>query len=419
MATKATPTIAEQDISDSYIYLLGRLLVTRQQQLDFQEGFKWNELVHRKPGEVDWPNPNLDVAYSEAWVAVDEDSCLLVTVPKITGRYYTVHFLNGWGETVANIDERLFPDKPYGEFAVCLKGSNVPIPEGTTRIDVPAKYLRVLLRVALGDAWDGAIALQHQFKFRAAGSPTLPQIPKTLMFEMGRLPGVEAYDSAKLALDTETDINPGMEKLQANTRAIAEAVKDPAERARVDKVIREKALADFAKALPIIGHGTVRNGWARPAICGAFKDDWLTRTLVNFGGIWANVFEEVIYYKGMIDNNGEPVHSDNVYTMTFPANDLPPKYAKYFWSVIAVDSVNRRVLPNEKKRYLLNEQTKPEYGKDGSLTLYFADQKPADAPDGNWLPTPKGQKYNLTFRFYGPRAGVADGTYYPPALVKQ
>jgi hypothetical protein len=264
---------------------------------------------------------------------------------------------------------------------VCLKGSRVTIPEGTTRIDVPAKYLRVLLRVALGDDWDGAIALQHQFKLRATGSPKLPDIPKTLRFEMSQLPGVEAYDSAELALDSEADINPGMDTLQANTRAIAAAVKDPAERARVDSVIHEKALTDFSKALPLIGHGTPRNGWARPAICGAFKDDWLTRTLVNFGGIWANVFEEVIYYKGMIDEKGEPAHSDNVYSMTFPANDLPPKYAKYFWSVIAVDSVNRRVLPNPKKRYLLNQQTKPEYGTDGSLTLYFADQQLAPDPE--------------------------------------
>jgi hypothetical protein len=31
-------------------------------------------------------NPNLDVAYSEAWV-VDENSYLLVPVPKVTGRY--------------------------------------------------------------------------------------------------------------------------------------------------------------------------------------------------------------------------------------------------------------------------------------------------------------------------------------------
>lgn len=77
----------DDEISQAYIYLLGRLLVTRQQQLDFQEGFKWNELVHRKPGAVDWPNPNLDVAYSEAWVAVDEASCTIVTVPEIKDRY--------------------------------------------------------------------------------------------------------------------------------------------------------------------------------------------------------------------------------------------------------------------------------------------------------------------------------------------
>ena len=73
-------SLTDEQVSQSYIYLLGRLLITRQQQLDFQEGFEWNELVHRKPGAVDWPNPNLDVAYSEAWVAVDETSCTIVTV---------------------------------------------------------------------------------------------------------------------------------------------------------------------------------------------------------------------------------------------------------------------------------------------------------------------------------------------------
>ena len=127
-SAQTQPTrIADQDISDAYIYLLRRLLVTRQQQLDFQEGFKWNELTHRKPGAVDWPNPNLDVAYSEAWVAVDESSCTIVSVPKVEGRYYTIHFLNGWGETIANINERLFPKRPFGEFAMCLRGANVDV----------------------------------------------------------------------------------------------------------------------------------------------------------------------------------------------------------------------------------------------------------------------------------------------------
>lgn len=419
MITTTAPTISEKEISDAYIYLLGRLLVTRQQQLDFKEGFKWNEIVHRKPGGVDWPNPNLDVAYSEAWVAVDEKSCTLVNVPKVTGRYSTVQFLNGWGETLANINERVFPGEPYGEFAVCLKGSNVELPAGARRIDLPVKCSRVLARVELGSNWDEAVALQHRFEFKATGSPEPPEIPKTLMFDTGALPGVEAFESASLALDSEADLNPGMETVRANTRAIAEAVKDPAERARVDRVIRERAFTDFAKAGAIIGHGTLRGGWVRPSTAGVYGDDYLTRSLVNLGGIWANIFEEVIYYKCALDGNGEPLYSDNVYTLTFPADDLPAKYAKYFWSVIAVDNNYMRVLPNPLNRFLLNKESKLEYGEDGSLTLYFAAEKPAGAPDGNWLPTPKGQLYRLTFRFYGPRGGVWDGTYYPPSLERQ
>jgi hypothetical protein len=58
--------------------------------------------------------------------------------------------------------------------------------------------------------------------------------------------------------------------------------------------------------------------------------------------------------------------------------------------VIAVDGVRFRVLPNPIDRFLINNQSKLQYGADGSLTLFFADQKPADAPNDNWLPTPKG-----------------------------
>ena len=414
----ASARIDDQAVSDAYIYLLGRLTVTRQQQLDFQEGFRWNELLHRKPGGVDWPNPNLDVAYSEAWVAVDENSYLLVTVPKVSGRYYTVQFLNGWGETLANINERLFPDRPSGEFAVCLAGSKVEIPTGAQRVDLPVRYARVLMRVELGADWDEAVRIQHQFRFKGVGTPALPAIPGTPIFDLEKLPGVEAFDAAMVALESEPDINPGMEKVQAQVAAVVEAIKDPAERERIDKVIRERALPDFGKAGTMIGHGTLRNNWVRPKVCGAYEDDWLARSCVNFGGIWANILSEVVYFKGRMDSTGEPIRSASSYTLTFPKDDLPSKYADYFWSVIAVDSKHMRVLPNPLNRFLLNNQSRLEYGKDGSLTLYFSADKPEGAPEGNWLPTPKGQDYTLTFRFYGPRGGVADGTYYPPALQR-
>jgi hypothetical protein len=237
------------------------------------------------------------------------------------------------------------------------------------------------------------------------------------MFDMAALPGVEAFDSAGPALQ-EKDSGSHMEQLQANVRAIAAAIKDPGERKRVDEIVRRKAHADFASASPYIGRGTIRNGWARAACCGHWGDDWLTRTTVNFGGIWANVFEEVIYYRGAIDSTGADLRADGSYTLTFPAGDLPSKYATYFWSVIAVDRLHRRVLPNPLNRFLLNRESNLTYGPDGSLKLYFAPEKPADAPEGNWLPT-KGKPWSLTFRFYGPRGGVADGTYFPPPLQPQ
>lgn len=415
---EATSPLGDQQISDAYIYLLGRLLITRQQQVDFDsEGFVWNQLLHRKPGQVDWPNPNLDVAYSEAWVALDENSFLLVTVPEITGRYYVVEFLDGWGETVANINERVYPDHPNGLFAVCLSGSQVEIPAGAQRVEVPAATTRVLLRVELGANWDEAIALQHAFKFEIHGDPQPPEIPRTVMFDMAALPGVEAFESAAVALQ-EKDSGIGMDALQADVRAIARAIVDPAESARIDTVVRQKAQADFAAAAPLIGRGSIRNGWARPACCGHWGDDWMTRTTVNYGGIWANVFEEVLYYRGAIDSTGAAVEADGSYTLTFPADDLPSKYAKYFWSVIAVDRLHRRVLPNPLNRFLLNKESKLSYSSDGSLKLYFAPEKPADAPDGNWLPT-GGKPWSLTFRFYGPRGGVADGSYFPPPLERQ
>ena len=418
-SASVSPATTEQEISDAYIYLLGRLLVLRQQQADFQEGMKWNTLVHRKPGDVQWPNPNLDVAYSEAWVAVDEKSCLMVSVPRITGRYYTVQFLNGWGETVANINERVFPKHPVGEFAVCLKGSQVDVPAAAQRVEVPVKYMRVLFRVALGATTDQAVALQRKVEFRATGQPALPTIPKTVMFDIEALPGVEAFDSAELALDSEADINPGMERLQATTRAVAKSVKDPAERQRVDRAIKTRALAEIQKASPTLGDGTVRNGWALSSTIGVYGTNWLLRTLVNLGGIWANSFEEVIYYKAFVGPDGAPLSGDNAYTLHFTKEQVPAQYATHFWSIIAVDSVHRRVLPNPRNRYLLNQETNPQYGKDGSLTLYLADTKPQGAPDGNWLPTPKGQHYSLTFRFYRPKGAVAERKYFPPPLAKQ
>jgi hypothetical protein len=97
---------------------------------------------------------------------------------------------------------------------------------------------------------------------------------------------------------------------------------------------------------------------------------------------------------------------------------LPRTKTRYFWSVIVVDSVDYKVIPNALNRYLLNKQSPLHFDDDGSLTLAFAPTLPAGIPESNWLPTPQGKKYNMTFRFYGPTKDVSDGKYFPPPVVR-
>ncbi|MDH4873571.1 DUF1254 domain-containing protein [Pseudomonas sp. BN515] len=416
-ANPQVPAFSDQEVGDAYIYLLGRLLVLRQQQLDFQQGMRWNQLVHRKPGAVDWPNPNLDVAYSEAWVAVDEGSCTLVSVPKISDRYYTVQFLNGWGETLANINERTFAQQPSGDFAVCLKGASVALPTGVQRVDLPVRTARVLSRVELGADPQQAERLQQQFSMRPIGSPQLPEVPQVPLFTPPQLPGVEAFEAAEVALK-EPDLNPGMEALQARVHALAKLAGDPAQRTRLDAVIRKQAFASLAKAAPTIGHGTILNGWVRPAVSGNYGSDYLTRTLVNLGGIWANNQQEVNYFRGGVDNNGEVLEGSRSYSLTFPREQLPSGFARYFWSITATNAKTFKVLPNAQGRFLLNNQSALRYNQDGSLTLYFGPQLPAGAAEANWLPTLAGQNFRLVFRYYGAKGAVAGGDYFPPTLVR-
>ena len=66
------PASDENTIADAYIYLLGRVLVIRQENMDRgSPGFAYNAIKYNPIGEADWVNPNLDTAYIEAWFAVD------------------------------------------------------------------------------------------------------------------------------------------------------------------------------------------------------------------------------------------------------------------------------------------------------------------------------------------------------------
>jgi hypothetical protein len=403
--------VTDRDIVEAYQYMLGRWLVLRQENLDFKDGMKWNQIVHREPGGVDWANPNLDVVYSEAWVAVDEKSCTLIELPEIKGRYYTVQALNGWGEVTANINERNYPKHPFGKFAFCLKGAKgITLPKGTQRVDLPSRKSRILMRIELGANPTDAGTLQKKVVMKATGAPMIEPAVVKPDFPNSKLPGVEGFDKTEEILASEADLNVGMIDVRDKTHAVAKAAADPAQRTRIDEVIRKYAIPAFQGEIQKMGKAA--NGWTRPRLIGNYRTDYVMRSVANYAGIWANNSKEVVYFASQGLDGGQ------TYTQTYPTDALPPSKTRYFWSVIAVDGVDYKVIPNPLKRYLLNKQSALKLNDDGSLTLAFGPKQPDGFPESNWIPTPTGKKYNLTYRFYGPSKDVSDGTYYPPPLVR-
>ena len=411
VVARAQPArLADRDIVEAYEYMLGRLLVLRQENLDFKEGFKWNQIIHRDPGGVDWANPNLDVVYSEAWIAIDDKSCTLIELPEIKGRYYTVQALNGWGEVTANINERNYPKHPFGKFAFCLKDSKAVLPKGTQRVVLPSRKSRILMRIELGAHPENAISLQKKVTMKATGSPQIDEAVVKLDFPNDKLPGVEAFDKTDQILTSERDLNVGMIAVQEQARATAKAAADPAQRARIDEVIRKQAIPSFLGEIQKMGKQV--NGWTRPRLIGNYRSDYVMRTITNYAGIWANNSKEAVYFAA------QGLDGSQTFTQHYPKDALPGSKARYFWSVIAVDGVDYKVIPNQLNRYLLNKQSPLKLNDDGSLTLAFAPKQPDGIPESNWLPTPNGKKYNMTYRFYGPSKDVADGKYDPPPLVR-
>ena len=80
------------EVTEAYVYLLGRYLVIRQEAIDVAEpGGGYNVLKHNPPVNAGdtagsaptFVNPNLDVVYSEAWLAVDADTPVILEIPEI------------------------------------------------------------------------------------------------------------------------------------------------------------------------------------------------------------------------------------------------------------------------------------------------------------------------------------------------
>ncbi len=75
-----------------------------------------------------------------------------------------------------------------------------------------------------------------------------------------------------------------------------------------------------------------------------------------------------------------------------------------------------RVVPNSLNRFNLNSHLPLATEPDGSLKLTIGPKAIDGVPEPNWLPSPAGKPFSLTFRTYVPK-DIVKREWTPPALT--
>ena len=122
----------------------------------------------------------------------------------------------------------------------------------------------------------------------------------------------------------------------------------------------------------------------------------------NYGvGASANYYADLA-----LDKKGEWLDGGKNYRLPVPPN-VP---ARNFWSVTAYDLESASYIRDTPKSSVDSNQAELKANSDGSVDIYFGPKAP-EGKEGNWIPTKKGQRFFMLFRFYGATPAAYDGSY--------
>lgn len=90
--------------------------------------------------------------------------------------------------------------------------------------------------------------------------------------------------------------------------------------------------------------------------------------------------------------------------------NVPPNVpVNDFWAVTVYDLETASFLRNQDKSSVDSNQNLAKI-RDGSVDVFFGPKAPK-GKEANWIPTTKGRRFFLLFRFYGPQPAAKDGSF--------
>jgi hypothetical protein len=373
-------------------------------------------------------SPNVDTLYGASYVLLDRQGPVILQVPQIPDRYYSIALTDAYFDIFAVVGPRSFGNDG-GEFLLVPPGWAGEVPEGVRAVlEAPTPSVCLLQRVYVRDA--GEIDALHAVQDAIRLVPLAGRgDPGSAFAEVDvadlEVPGMreirDPLDFFRL-MNAYTGWNPPTGDAAGMAALFATAGLGPGSTLPTDPASEAAIRAGVADAQALMDArltaAPVRDGWRVPdRASGLAGPDIAGRAATQATQMGILPLEEATYFFAYRDGAGEPLDGRNAYILTFGPGGLPPLQDLGFWSLTMYDE-RSLLVANPLDRYVIRPDTPGlARGADGSLEVYLSATRPAGVPDGNWLPAHAGT-FNVALRAYLPQGPVTDGTWFPPGIVR-
>ncbi len=364
--------------------------------------------------------PNNDTLYSSAWLDLSAGP-VEITVPKISKRYWSFHFMDAYTSTAELIGSRNAGEGDL-KLWVVRDGDTGPVPAGVRVVRLPTRDVWMLVRILVDNPEDALLVhkLQDAIQLRvvndSAAALTNPLAPKLKIGSptdganyldvvnsmLARNPVPDARNI--LAGWQKTGVLPGSTATDASAKVWTDALPE------LNKSIRDGVS---------MGARWVQRWQYPPDDVGLFGHNYTLRAAVALGGLGALPAVEAVYLSAITDQQDQPLTGLARYRVKIPARGIP---TNAFWSLsmYQIEADGRLFfVDNALKRYTVGDRT-PGILKnaDGSLDIVVQNIEPAEARDkANWLPTPSGP-FRMMLRAYLPSDDLREGKAALPTVER-
>lgn len=376
--------------------------------------------------------PNADTLYDNAWLDLEKEP-LVLKVPPIPDRYYTIQFNDAYGSTSAYVGSRT-TGSDGGTYLITGPQWSGQIPDGMTMLKSPTNLAWIQGRILVKGPDDvmnvraiqDEITLQPLQVFQGnATSTSASQMPPTtanpLQPDPSSIPksGIKAYDEISQRM-VGNPPNPSDPQLISKFATIGIGPgKVPSKEANnTIKTALQTGITEGQKLMKSkwANVGQIVNGWSVNMNLGDYGTDYLLRAAATFFACCANIAQEALYVTAHTDVDGKSLSGANNYTIHFNPGSTPP--VKGFWSITLYDNLSL-FIDNPINRYNIGDNTAGlKNSTDGSLDIYIQHENPGKDKESNWLPSPAGSFY-LILRMYVPGEEILNATWPYPSVQRE